>query len=645
MCGFAGYFETHGLSRDAHDVIMSMAKCLQHRGPDDDSYWIDRDAGLALGFRRLAILELSDSGKQPMLSASGRYVIVFNGEIYNHLEIRDELGASAGTWRGSSDTETLLEAIERWGLEATLGRLVGMFAFALWDRKDRLLTLARDRAGEKPLYYGWCGSTFLFASELKALRPHPSFSPTIDHGSVSMYLRHGYVPSPFSIYEGFFKLAPGHFLRLHVEDANGPEAHYAPQAYWSVKDAAERGMRRPFSGSDEEAAERLEELLANSVALQRIADVPLGAFLSGGIDSSLVTALMQSQTSLPVKTFTIGFAEAEYDESPYARAVADRLGTDHTELAVSAQEALSVVEYLPKIYDEPFGDSSAIPTLLVSRLARQSVTVALSGDAGDELFAGYGRYHRAYAAWRRIQGFPGPARAALGTVARAAESAGALLGADRLLIRKLQSISAATHDRIGHLYLEQMSLWKRPERVLRRAVSEHPSVLKNPSQQVGATPIEQMMFTDFNSYLPGDVLTKVDRAAMAVSLETRVPMLDHRVVEFAWSLPLEFKVRNGESKWLLKRVLEKHVPRELFERPKMGFGVPIDQWLRGPLRGWADDLLAENLLGRQGVFDPKAIRGLWLDHLTGLRDWQYLLWPVLMFQMWLANEETGMRPS
>lgn len=635
MCGFTGFFSSEGLDQDASEIVRRMAESLKHRGPDDGAEWVDGEAGIAIGFRRLAIVELSASGRQPMLSASGRYVIAFNGEIYNHLELRRGLGERSA-WRGNSDTDTLLACIEEWGLETTLDRSVGMFAVALWDRQDRTLSLARDRAGEKPLYYGWQGSTFFFASELKSLRLHPRFQPTLDRKAVASYLRHGYVPGPYSIYEGMQKLVPGCVLTLELGGRRSSPALPLPRAFWSMQGAVEEGTARPFEGTDAEAVERLEALLVEAVQLQRVADVPLGAFLSGGVDSSLVTAIMQSLSTEPVKTFTVGFDEAAYDESSYAKAVAAHLGTDHTELRVTAAEALSVVDRLPAIYDEPFGDSSAIPTYLVSQLARRHVTVALSGDAGDELFGGYGRYHRGFAAWSRLQAVPGPLRPLLRGVATVGQRVPGVANRQPAVERKLQSIAAATFPRIGSLYLEQMSLWKRPERIVMGLAGEHPTALTTPGAQVGRTPIEQMMYTDAVSYLPEDVLAKVDRAAMAVSLETRVPMLDHRVIEYAWSLPLEFKVRNGEGKWILKRLLERHVPRELIDRPKMGFGVPIDEWLRGPLRSWAEDLLAVNTLRTQGVFDPQAVRSIWLDHSSGANDWQYLLWPVLTFQSWLA---------
>lgn len=641
MCGFTGYIDTDGLSDDASDVIRSMTSSLEHRGPDDDAQWLDPEQGIALGFRRLAILELSSSGRQPMHSDGGRYVIAFNGEIYNHRELRRELDSREIAWKGNSDTETLLAAIERWGVEGTLDRTVGMFAFAVWDRERRCLVLARDRLGEKPLYYGWQDGTFLFGSELKALRKHPGFAASVDHGSVALYLRHGYIPSPYSIFSGIFKLEPGHLLRLDFADGVRSARNGTPQQYWSLRDAVARGTADPFTGSDDEAVDALEEVLTESIDLQRVADVPLGAFLSGGIDSSTITALLHARTTLPVKTFTVGFDEDAYDESTFAKQVAGHLGTDHTELRVSADEALAVVDQLPSIYDEPYGDSSAIPTLLVSRLARQKVTVALSGDAGDELFGGYGRYHRAFSSWSRVQGVPALGRTLVRMAAENVASGARLLGTAPGFERKLQSLSAATQDRIGYLYSEQMSLWKRPERVLRSALPEHPSILQDPAAQHGATPIEQLMYTDSLSYLPEDVLTKVDRAAMAVSLETRVPLLDHRVVEFAWRLPLHHKVRNGTGKWVLRNLLARYVPRSLFERPKMGFGVPIDHWLRRELRDWAETLLAADRLEREGFFQPAAVRGIWQDHLSGRSDWQYLLWPVLMFQAWIDNEKGG----
>lgn len=622
-------------------VLRAMTDAIAHRGPDDTGVWSDQSAGLGLAHRRLSILDLSPAGHQPMFSASGRYVIAFNGEIYNHLELRAELPALP--WRGHADTETLLAAIDAWGLKSTLEKSVGMFAFALWDRETCALSLACDRLGEKPLYYGWQGGTFLFGSELKALKANPAFLAEIDRDALALFLRHNAIPAPHSIYRGIHKLPPGTFLQIQEGLKNA-----LPRAYWTVRSVAEAGQRNPFKGDDKEAVGELKRLFNHAVAGQMIADVPLGAFLSGGVDSSAVVALMQAQSARPVRTFTIGFHEAGYNEAEHARRVAAHLGTEHTELYVTAEQAMAVIPRLPQLYDEPFADSSQIPTFLVSELARRHVTVSLSGDGGDELFGGYNRYFWAVNIWKRIGWAPLPLRAALAgalTMLPPASWNSAFSGLARFLpagwryanpgdkLHKLAEILAVRSPE--EIYLGLVSHWKRPAEVVLDA-DEHATILTDPKQWADLPDFEsRMMYLDQMTYLPDDILTKVDRAAMGVSLETRVPMLDHRVVEFAWSLPLSMKIRHGQGKWLLRQLLYQYVPSRLIERPKMGFGIPVDVWLRGPLKDWAEGLLDENRLRREGYFYPAPIRQKWAEHLAGRRNWSYYLWDVLMFQAWL----------
>ena len=621
-----------------------MGDRLSHRGPDDAGTWFDHDAGIALAHRRLAIIDLSQAGAQPMRSHDERYVITFNGEIYDHLELRRELGGDALPWRGHADTETLLAAIERWGVRAALERCTGMFAFALWDRLERTLTLARDRLGEKPCYYGWFNGVLLFGSELKAFRAHPAFRAELDHGVVASYLRHGYIPAPHAIYRGVAKLTPGCLLTLTAAHGARPK----PEPYWALRTVAERGITRRFDGDDVEAVDELERLLALAVAGQRVADVPLGAFLSGGIDSSTVVALMQAGSSERVRTFTIGFEEAGYDESGQAEAVAAHLGTDHTTMTVTPAEALASLRRIATIYDEPFGDASAIPTMLLAELTRRHVTVSLSGDGGDELFAGYGRYHRVERVWGRVERFPAALRrVAAQTIGLVpAEAFGRLLAWLRpgpfahLWPERVRGLRVALESSdVMAPYREVMSLWRRPLDLLVVVPDEAPSVLTDTALQLDAGPaIDRMAFADAISYLPDDVLVKIDRAAMAVGLETRVPMLDHRLVEFAWSLPTALKVRDGRWKWIVRQLLERYVPSRLVDRPKMGFGVPMDRWLRGPLREWGEELLSLERLRREGLFRPEPVRGTWEAHQRGAGDWQHHLWPVLAFQAWLEHE-------
>jgi asparagine synthase (glutamine-hydrolysing) len=659
MCGIAGFLNRSN-RRPAGELqaeVMKMAAALEHRGPDDAGFWVDPRSGVALGHRRLAIIDLSAEGRQPMLSESKRYVIIFNGEIYNFPELRERLVAHGQAFRGHSDTEVLLAAFEHWGVALALERSVGMFALALWDRKEETLYLARDRVGEKPLYYGWSGNDLLFGSELKALRTFSGNEWRVDRDALAVFFNLGYIPAPLSIYQGVRKVSPGTFIKF---SAATPHGHFPdPQPYWAMRSVAEAGARAPFTGSSQEAIEELERLLKQSIHGQTIADVPVGAFLSGGIDSSTVVALMQAQSSRPVRTFTIGFHEREYNEAGHAAEVAAHLGTDHTELYVTPEEAMAVIPRLAHIYDEPFSDSSQIPTFLVSQLARTQVTVSLSGDAGDELFAGYPRYAFAERLWSRMKLIPAPIRRGIAAALRTMAHVG---------WEDTRAHSSDGEDRRGST-VRGGRLWKTADRIWKAAelLSVNSADLlywrlnshwSNPGLVPGSSPrvletafgnsqivlpgfLERMCYADSVSYLPDDILVKVDRATMAVSLEARVPLLDHRVIEFAWSLPPAMKVRDGQTKWLLRQVLYKYVPRRLIERPKMGFGVPIEQWLRGPLREWAEELLSPARLRREGFLDVRFVRERWEQHLSGRRRWHYSLWGVLMFQAWLENQRTA----
>ncbi len=632
-----------------------MTAVLRHRGPDDGGVWIDAEVGVGLGHRRLSVVDLSPQGRQPMHSSCDRYVTVFNGEIYNFRKIRKELEDSdaAPSWRGHSDTEVMLAAISHWGLEGAIGRFVGMFAFALWCRKERILYLVRDRLGEKPLYYGWAGSVFLFGSELKALRAHPAWRGEIDRDAVALLLRHGYIPGPYSIYRGISKLLPGHILKVPLAlAASGRSFEAVP--YWSMREVVRRGAVDSFRGSDAEAIHELDVLLRDSVGQQMIADVPLGAFLSGGVDSSAVVALMQAQSARSVKTFTIGFNEASYNEAEHARLVARHLGTEHTELYVTAEQAMAVIPKLPTLYDEPFSDASQIPTFLVSQLARWHVTVSLSGDGGDELFGGYNRYFWGRSIWGKIGWMPQGLRVAMASALRAVSPQNWDRGFDVMAallpsritqsnpgdkIHKLAEILGVRNTE--EMYQGLVTHWKNPEAV---AIGSHEPVtaVTDPTQW-GNLPdfTRRVMYLDHVTYLPDGVLVKVDRASMGVSLESRVPFLDHRVVEFAWRIPLSMKIRNNQGKWLLRQVLSRYVPQALMVSHKRGFGVPLDSWLRGPLRDWAENLLDESRLRKEGFFHPSLVREKWNEHLSGTRNWQDCLWDVLMFQAWLEAQSVS----
>ena len=651
MCGVNGFFNAHTVL-SAHDVITKMNQAIDHRGPDAEGSWQDESIGLMLGHRRLAIQDLSPAGAQPMHSDCGRYVVAFNGEIYNHLQLRQQLAAEGHThhWRGHSDTETMLACFVVWGIEKTLKILVGMFAIALWDRQRKVLTLAKDRLGEKPLYWGWQDNSLFFGSELKGLKAHPSFKTNINREAITLLLRHNCIPAPYSIYEGIEKLQPGHWVQISLSDLVKAKAS-RPKKYWSFNNIVEAGLENPFTGSPNQAVDTLEAALMKSIGSQMQSDVPLGAFLSGGIDSSTVVALMQAQSARPVKTFTIGFNDEGYNEATHAKAVAKHIGTEHTELYIDPKDALSVIPKLSSIYCEPFSDSSQIPTFLVSQLARQHVTVALSGDGGDELFGGYNRYLMAQQVWNKSRKLPKPVRRLISNTLtslspRSWDATFKTLSSvmpERLRLRtpgdKAHKLAGVLNiDNEQDFYKKLTSHWEYPEQIVIGA--KEPATLINDSNCWPRTDSFQhaMMAMDAQTYMADDILVKVDCAAMANSLETRVPLLDHRIVELAWRMPLDYKIRNGEGKWLLKQVLFRHVPHELIERPKMGFGIPLHDWLRGSLRDWAESLLDENLLLQQGYFHPEPIRTMWKEHLSGVYNHQHHLWDILMFQSWLETQ-------
>ena len=648
MCGIAGFVDRSLGGEQARVVLAAMARAIRHRGPDGEGLWFDAQLGTGLAHRRLSILDLSEAGAQPMTSASGRFVITFNGEIYNHGDLRRELLSHDPqlSFRGHSDTEVFLAACEAWGVERALARANGMFAMGLVDRETRQLHLMRDRLGEKPLYFGnvgggKAGARLLFGSELKALRAHPAWQGALDFDALAAYFRYGHVPAPHSIHAGIGQLLPGEWVTVDL--SAGEELRIERRPYWSAAEVVRHGVAHPLRIGDAGALRELEELLDDAVRLRMEADVPLGAFLSGGVDSSLVVALMQRRSGARVRTFSIGFADEKFDEAPAARAVAKHLGTDHTELYVSPQQSLDVIPQLARIYDEPFADSSQIPTFLVSQLARQHVTVSLSGDGGDELFGGYGRYEQALNIWRGVDAVPAWARRAIQS-AIVAVPVPALNALGSWLPRRFTEGRAGDRAHKGaarlsmrsfdELYRSLMSSWQEPELALHREVRRQ----LGPEERLNITGIgaayERMMASDLVRYLPNDVLAKVDRASMAVSLEGRMPLLDPRVVEFAWRLPLSLKRRDGTGKWLLRELLYRLVPRPLVDRPKRGFGVPIGSWLKHELREWATDLLSSEALMRDGLLDTQRITRMLHEHVTGQRSWTNQLWTALMFQAW-----------
>ena len=649
MCGLTGcWIQRTDFALSAS--VEAMSRTLDHRGPDARAVWVDESIGIGLGHTRLKVIDLSENGAQPMHSACNRYVLVFNGEIYNHHIIRAELEnhGLAPNWRGHSDTEILLAGFVAWGVIATLQRTVGMFSLALWDKKERRLTLGRDRFGEKPLYYGWLGKgnsqTFAFGSELKALRAFPNFDNPVNRDALALYFQFCAVPAPYSIFQDIFKLEPGHILILQEKEFKNKAVKIEP--YWQVTDVVHKGISNPIM-DEIEAIELLESALRESIEQQSIADVPLGAFLSGGIDSSTITALMQDQSNRPIQTFTVGFDESEFDESPYALAIAKHIGTEHHELRVTSTDALSIIPSLPEIYDEPFADASQIPTHFICKAARQKVTVALSGDAGDELFGGYNRYFWSKRIWNKLAWLPLVARRLLGrgislfpvdtwdaiNYVLPSHYQNSNLG-DKVhkMAHRLEQVK-----NLDDLYRNLVTIWQEGNNLVKHS-NRLPTILDDANLVKNISESEQrMMFWDSLIYLPDDILTKVDRAAMGVSLETRVPFLDYRIAELAWRLPLHMKIRDGQGKWALRQVLYKYVPRDLIDRPKAGFGIPVGEWLRGPLRDWAEDLLNQERLESEGYLNSTLVNQTWRQHLGGRHDWSHHIWSVLMFQAWLKN--------
>lgn len=639
MCGIAGFFE---ISRkiatgEGEACLKRMIAPLSHRGPDSWGIWTDAEAGIGLGHRRLAILDLSTAGHQPMHSKDGRFIITYNGEVYNFQTVRDELRALGHTFNGGSDTEVLLAAFVQWGVTTALRRFTGMFALAVWDRKTRTLLLARDRIGVKPLYWTKQDGRILFASELKGLMAHSSWHARLDRNAVAGFLCYSYVPAPHTVFEGVCKLTPGTVLTVKSDGAVSSEV------YWDLRTAVQNGSRYPFEGDDANAADRLDAILREAVSKRMIADVPLGAFLSGGIDSSTVVALMQAQANRPVRTFTIGFNEEGYNEAEHAKAVARHLGTDHTELYVSADEARDVIPNLPDWFDEPFADPSQIPTLLVSKMTRAHVTVSLSGDGGDELFSGYPRYFLTEGLWKRIGSVPASLRRAVGSfvgsIREPVLDRAARLLPDRLRPlnpgRKIHRAASLLGMEAGDaLYGELACVWPAANRLVPSA--QAPVRIELDASLIDDLPdfLARMQYYDTLTYLPDDIMVKVDRCSMAVALEAREPLLDHTLVEFVWTLPRRMKVRDGQSKWLLREVLARYVPRSLTERPKMGFSVPIGAWLRGPLKDWGEALLSTSHLSRGGILDAGEVRRLWEDHQTHRANRESVLWNILMFRSW-----------
>jgi len=642
MCGIAGLIINNRSGIDIGISIDRMTDTLIHRGPDSRGTWVDEEAGIGLGHRRLAIRDLSSLGHQPMISFCQRYVIVYNGEIYSHAEIAADLKKVGCIFRGSSDTEVILEACAQWGVEATVKRLIGMFSFALFDQKTRELTLVRDRIGIKPLYWGGFANLFIFGSELKALRAVKGWDPRVDRNALSAFMRHNYIPAPLSIYQGIYKLEPGTILKLK------PDSMPVISRYWDLHSIVKDGVQCPINGTDSDVLDQLDQLLCDAVRRHMVTDVPLGTMLSGGIDSSLVTALMAEQSNRSINTFSIGFQEKEFNEAPFAREVARHLGTNHTELYAEARDALDMVERLPYWYDEPFADSSQIPTALVCELTKNYVSVVLSGDGGDELFAGYNRYIFGLNIWQNANYIPLPfkklvAKALLTQPTSRLDFFGRVLPSKyryQQLGVKLHKFSKTIlmNDQ-DSIYRQMLSHWNDPDEIILGS-KEPKGILWNP-EIANTIPdfLDRMQFFDTMTYLPDDILTKVDRASMSVSLEARVPLLDHRLVEMAWRIPRHMKLKDGQGKWALRQILYKRVPKNLIERPKMGFGIPLDEWLRGPLREWAESLLNFDRLRQQGLFNPIYIRNKWEAHLAG-QSWGYPLWNVLMAQAWLeANKD------
>jgi asparagine synthase (glutamine-hydrolysing) len=642
MCGIAGFISHDGAAAERLAILQRMTRSLAHRGPDSEGYWQSSDGRVNLGHRRLAIIDLSPAGHQPMLTPDGGQVLSFNGEIYNFPELKAELAKQGVNFRGSSDTEVLLQALVNWGVEPTLKRLNGMFAFSYWDGKERKLWLARDRFGEKPLFYSWQNGMFFFGSELKALGHHPSFEREIDRSVLPTYLRFNYVPWPQSIFKNVNKLTPGHFLEV---DLSG-EAR-ASKPYWQLREMVETRRLDRRAVDDPTLIDDLDRLLSKAVRQRMLSDVPLGAFLSGGIDSSTIVALMQKQSSRPVKTFTIGFSEAGYNEAQDAAKVAKHLGTEHHEYYISSPECVDVIARLPQIYDEPFADSSQIPTTLVAQFTRKHVTVALSGDAGDELFGGYNRYVWSRRIWPLINSFPAGLRRIGRNMTKRLSPAEwdrifsffnpilphkvQVRGAGEKLHKLAASVGAKDTDA---LYRSFVSQWQNPEQAV-IGHTESPSLLDNPQACPAVLHyLEKMMYLDQMTYMPSDILCKVDRATMSASLEARVPFLDNELAQFAWSLPMATKLHRGASKWPLRQVLKRYVPEEMFERPKAGFGIPIGDWLRGPLRDWAEELLSERALKDGGYFQAGIVRNHWAEHFSGRQNLQHSLWGILMFEAW-----------
>ena len=647
MCGINGFYSN--TSSTFNNIIEKMNSAISHRGPDSSGTWSNKNSGIVLGHQRLSIIDLSMNGNQPMLSCSGRFIVSYNGEIYNHLEIRKELEENKLNikWRGYSDTETLIEAIDYWGIENTLKKIEGMFAFAIWDQKERSLTLARDRIGEKPLYFGWQGKgnnkVFLFSSELKAFKVHPEFNAQINTDSVALQLRYNYIPAPYSIYKNIYKLSPGHYLQLKNNDL---KKNLLPtsKTYWSLIKKATYGNRNQLILSEPDIQNNLEKCLKNSVRKQMMSDVPFGAFLSGGIDSSLIVALMQSQSTRPIKTFTIGYNEDDYSEAKYAKKIAKHLGTDHTELYVSAKLAMEVIPKLATIYDEPFSDSSQIPTYLVSELAKRHVKVALSGDGGDELFCGYNRYVMSERFWNKLNLMPLSIRRILAFIIESispqkwSNMSKFLPGLNQYsnfgdkMHKGAKVLEAKT---LNEMHYMLCSHWQNPSEAVINSKEPRTILNKFKKKFRNLNSQEQMMVTDFVTYLPDDILVKIDRAAMSLSLETRTPFLDHQLIEYALKIPHSLKFKDGNGKWILKKILNQYVPKKFTTRPKMGFAVPLDTWLRGPLRDWVENLINENRLKQEGYFNHSLIRKKWTEHLSGKKNWHSDLWDVLMFQAWI----------